>query len=101
MKHAITAIATVALAGCTSLNQAGNSAYTVRPYAVPGSGAVLCCELQVQDGKEYSSRTIEFKVVDQGYSLKVDEGESKAFRGQGIAAKAATVFPVNLGDILK
>lgn len=94
MKALILLLAAAAT-GCTSLNQAGNTAYTVRPFAGPG-GALVCCELQFQDGKEYSGRNISFQTNGEGYGLQISEGESKAFTGQGIAAKAATVLPVVL-----
>jgi hypothetical protein len=98
MKRSLIALAALLVAGCTSLNQAGNTAYTVRPFAVTGkdgaAAAVVCCELQVQDGKEYSGRVINFQTDGGGYALSIQEGESKAFVGQGIAAKAASVLPV-------
>jgi hypothetical protein len=97
----LTAIALLALAGCASLMNAGSSSYIVKTY--PGTnGAVACCELTVLDGKEYSSRNVAFQTTGTGASLVIQEGASKAFKGQAIAAKAATVFPVTgLQDLIK
>lgn len=98
-------LAAAMTAGCTSLQQAGNTAYTVKPFTVTGkdgSVALVCCELLATDGKEYATREIGFQTNGSGFQLKVIEGDSKAFKGQAIAAKAATVLPVtNLSDILK
>lgn len=100
MKCSLISLATLALVGCTSLDHAGHTSYSLRSFSAP-NGAVACCELHVQDGKEYSGRNISFQTDGSGAMLQVQEGESKAFKGQGIAAKAATVLPVNLGDALK
>lgn len=97
---ALTVLAAVASTGCASLGDAGHVAYTVRSYTDQG-GKRACCELAVADGKEFEGRTIQFRTDGTGAMFTVQEGESKAFKGQGIAAKAASVLPVNVGEVLK
>ncbi len=80
-------------AGCASLTGAGHAGATVTRDA---SGK---CALALADGKEYSGRSVAFN--GETCVLVVQEGESKAFKGQGIAAKAAAVFPVtDLANII-
>lgn len=100
MKRSLIALAVLALAGCASIDNAGHASYTVRSFKGP-DGSVACCELEVKDGKEYSGRNIGFQTNGSGAVFQVHEGESKAFKGQAIGAKALTVLPVNLGDVLK
>lgn len=92
MKTTLIALAAFALAGCASLSDAGHTAYTFEASA-------LGCKATANDGKEFKSRTI---VVNCSTGIMaVDEGESKAFKGQAISAKAAAVFPVtDLANIL-
>ena len=93
MKKTLIALAALALAGCTTLNNAGYSGITVTRNTV---GAF---DLAVHDGKEYTARVIMFNA--QTGALVVEEGASKAFKGQGVAAKAATLLPLNdIVDIL-
>jgi hypothetical protein len=81
------------LSGCASIQSAGHVVYTVKPNA---DGRY---ELTVQDGKEFSGRTIQFS--GNTGELVIQEGESKAFKGQAISAKALSVFPVtDLANIL-
>ncbi len=97
---AITVLLVVAtLAGCASLTEAGHATYTVR--AKPAAETV-CYEFESKDGKEYKGRTVQLQsACGVGATLTIMEGESKAFRGQGIAAKALNVLPVTgLADLL-
>lgn len=90
---ALAAFFVLALAtGCASLTGAGHAAYSVTPFR-DTDGTVSGCQLQVADGKEYSGRTISF--MGGTCSLAVQEGESKAFEGQAIGAKALTILPVD------
>lgn len=108
MKKSLIAIAVLALSaltGCASLEHAGHSGYTVKPYSIAGKDgaqALACCELAVNDGKEYSGRAISFQTDGAGFALQVQEGQSKAFKGQAIGAKALSVLPVTgLQDLVK
>jgi hypothetical protein len=93
MKTPCVLVAALLLAGCASTNNAGYSGYTVKPNA---DGRY---ELTVQDGKEYSGRVIQFS--GNTGELTIQEGESKAFKGQAIGAKAQAVFPItDLANIL-
>lgn len=88
-----------ALAGCASLTEAGHTRYTLRAAPV---GGTVCYEFESKDGKEYDGRRVQLQsACGVGATLTIMEGESKAFRGQGIAAKALSVLPVTgLGDLL-
>ena len=89
---ALLLLAAAILSGCASVTSAGHASYLVTRTA---NG----CELSATDGKEFASRNIAFDGKD--CTLIVEEGESKAFRGQAIAAKALAVFPVtDLANIL-
>jgi hypothetical protein len=95
------ALAVLALAGCQSLDHAGYDSYTVRSFKSE-LGMAACCELEVKSGKEYDGRAVSFQTNGSGAVLQIQEGQSKAFKGQGIAAKAASVLPVTgLQDLVK
>lgn len=101
MKTSLIALAALALAGCASLDNAGFDSYTVRSFKAD-TGMPACCELDVKSGKEYGGRVVQFQTNGAAATLVIQEGESKAFQGQGIAAKAATVLPVTgLQELLK
>ena len=83
------------LAGCGTF---GHTSYEVScKQMAPGAGNA--CDLKASDGKEFTSRTIQFNAASG--VLVVQEGESKAFAGQAIGAKAMTVLPVTgLDDLV-
>lgn len=91
------------LGGCfATLDTAGSAAYEVSPYQLAGSDKVVCCTLSIKDGKEFEGRGIVFQTDGKGWGIQINEGQSKAFKGQGIAAKAATVLPVTgLQELVK
>lgn len=92
-KALLTSCVLLALAGCASLDTAGHAAYSVKANA--GGG----WDLDAKDGKEFEGRRILFDA--KAGTLAVEEGASKAFKGQAIAAKAQAVFPVtDLANIL-
>lgn len=94
-------LALFGLSGCASLEQAGHTSYVVRPFTAP-NGSVMCCEAQFTDGKEYTGgRVITLQTTPLGVAFQVQEGESKAFRGQGIAAKAIPLPVTGLQEMLK
>lgn len=98
----LAAVAALSLAGCASLDNAGHGSANVRAVR-DQAGKVAGYELDLKDGKEYASRTVTFKVTPAGaVDLTIVEDQAKAFRGQGIAAKAASVLPTTgLADLLK
>lgn len=104
MKKTIAAVlvAAAALSGCASLTEAGNSGYSIRRATTPDGKTTTGYNLSIQDGKEYAARTVTFSATPAGsVSFTVSEQGSKAFRGQGIAAKALSVMPVTgLDDLL-
>ena len=84
------------LTGCASIEFAGHASYTVTP--TPDG---RCCIVTVRDGKEFASRDITIVKTGDDYAINIKEGESKAFPGQAIAAKALTVLPVtNLQSLI-
>lgn len=101
MKRFLIALAALALAGCASLENAGFDSYTVRSFKAE-TGMPACCELDVKSGKEYGGRVVQFQTNGAAATLVIQEGESKAFQGQGIAAKAVSVLPVTgLQDLVR
>ena len=100
MKLALILLAAL-LSGCASLSDAGHVAYTVTPIK-DAAGKVTAHELQIRDGKEFEGRQIQFQAMGEAVTLTIREGESKAFKGQAIGAKALSVMPVTgLSDLLK
>lgn len=75
------------LSGCSALQSAGRAEYTVRPFAA-ADGTVQCCEVQVVNGKEYTS--LEAHIEKRGDDWRVDLKEQgvAAFQGQAHAAGA-------------
>ncbi|HSW19538.1 MAG TPA: hypothetical protein VLJ86_20125 [Ramlibacter sp.] len=101
MKSICTLLAAALLGGCASLDTAGHAAYTVKAVTTP-EGKVTGYELAVKDGKEFEARQISFHAKGDLLGISIVEGESKAFKGQGIAAKAASVLPVtNLQELVR
>lgn len=92
MKQSLIALAVLALAGCAGTF--GHSAITVKSNTAGGY------DLDVRDGKEYANgRTIMFTAKDG--ALAMEEGPSKAFKGQALGVKAINILPtMGLGDIL-
>ena len=84
---AVLLICVVALAGCTSLQNAGTAEYSVKPF-LDGAGNAVCCEVLVRNGKEIAN--LEAHITKQGDSYSVDLKEQgvAAFKGQAIAAEA-------------
>jgi hypothetical protein len=88
------------LAGCASIQQAGNASYETAPV-LDGAGKVVGQRVTIGDGKEFASRKIQFTSEGGKTTLTVEEGQSKSFKGQALAVKALTILPVNdLGAIL-
>ena len=83
----------IVITGCAGTF--GHNAMTVT-HAPDGKG----CDLTMNDGKEFLGRDLLFD--GKTCSLVVQEGGSKAFKGQAIGAKVMTIMPVTgLDDLLK
>lgn len=84
------AIATLSmLTGCASLQFAGNASYSVKPFVVDAkTGATVCCQVDIHDGKERAS--LDLHVIKDGekYDITLSEKAVSAFAGQQIAAGA-------------
>lgn len=102
MKRSLIALAVLALAsGCASLENAGHAAYTMTAVK-DKDGTVTGYELTVKDGKEFAGRRVQFQGMGAVVTLDISEGESRAFRGQAIGAKALSVMPTTgLQDLVR
>jgi hypothetical protein len=77
------------LTGCASLYWAGASEYEVRPI-VDGKQVIGCCSLVVHSGKQYASVDARFTKNGDNYDVTLHEEQIQAFKGQAIAADAAS-----------
>lgn len=69
IRAAVVACALTALAGC-----AGQATYRIRPYQVPGSGDLICCEALVTSSRDVAQVTVHAtKTPDGGYTLDLTE----------------------------
>ena len=69
VRAAMAACALTALAGC-----AGHATYRIRPYQVPGSGDLICCEALVTSSRDVAQVTVHAtKTPDGGYTLDLTE----------------------------
>lgn len=77
----------LSLTGCASLQYAGNASYSVKPFQ-DDKGNVLCCQVDVHNGKEIAN--LEAHVIKQGndYTVDLKEQGIAAFQGQAISAGA-------------
>jgi hypothetical protein len=82
----------LACTGCTSLTQAGNTAYSFDPV-LDAAGKVAGYKFSATDGKEYAGRNISVVKSGDTIAVQVQEGASTAFQGQAIAGKALSVLP--------
>ena len=75
------------LTSCASLQYAGNASYTVKPFK-DDAGKVICCEVEVHNGKEIANLEAHISVQDGNYTVDLKEQGVAAFEGQRIAAHA-------------
>ena len=91
MKYAAILAALLAItltSGCASMQYAGTASYSVKPFTDNG-GAVMCCEVAVNNGKEIANLEAHIvKTPDGGYTVDLKEQGVAAFQGQAIAAGA-------------
>jgi len=90
MKSLFAMLITLALlAGCASIQNAGNASYSVKPFVVDAkSGASVCCEVTITDGKERASLNLHVIKTGDNYDITLAERGIQAFQGQAIAAGA-------------
>lgn len=88
MKLIIIAVLSL-LAGCSSLQYAGNASYSVKPFITDKtSGSAICCEVVITDGKERASLDLHVVKTGDSYDITLSERGITAFAGQTIAAGA-------------
>ncbi len=81
--------AALAMGGCASLENAGSSSMTLKPFVTDvKTGATVCCEVSVADGKQRASLTLSATKTGDNYAFSLDEKGVEAFQGQAIAAGA-------------
>lgn len=78
-------ICVLTLAGCASIEHAGNAEYSVEPFVTPG-GAAVCCRVSVKNGKEIAYLEAHIEKTGDNYKVDLVEKGVKAFEGQAIAA---------------
>lgn len=76
------------LPGCASLNNAGLAVYTVEPFEVDGK--TLCCKVSITNGKQIASLDAHIEKRGDDYTVDLKQRGIEAFKGQEIAATAAT-----------
>lgn len=82
----------VALSGCSSLQNAGVSEYSVKPFFV--GEEVYCCQLEIKSGREIANLTAHVKKSKDGYEIDLVVQGVKAFEGQAVSsATVGTVLP--------
>ena len=88
----------IGISGCTSLNNAGVASYQVKPMEL-SNGKVVCCDIIINNGKEYSS--LEAHVIKHGdnYEVHLNEVGIFAFEGQKIVAGVATETIKKAGSV--
>ena len=79
----------ILLVGCTTLDNAGTSSYRIKPMEL-SNGSLVCCDVQLNNGKEYAS--FEARMIKHGddYEVYVHGVNVLAFKGQEIVATATT-----------
>lgn len=78
-------IACLMLAGC-----AGQSSYTVRPYADPATGQMVCCEATVKSSRDVGAVSVHAtKQPDGSYTLDFSEHDVSA--SKPVAAQSVEV----------
>jgi hypothetical protein len=89
MKTIMVLAAVALLPGCASLEYAGNSSYSVKPWQ-DAYGRLHCCDVQVHNGKEMAAVHAHIRMTKDG-DIEVDLQEQgvTAFEGQRIASVVA------------
>lgn len=88
MKTLIISLSAIAMLGCSSLQDAGHSEYSFRPFVDP-TGNKICCEAVIRSGRELSNVSVHAVKKGDDYDISVSVSGVKAFAGQAIAAEVA------------
>jgi hypothetical protein len=86
----LAALACATLAGCASLYWAGASEYEISPIVGKDGALIGCCTLTVHSGKQYATVNAVFTKTGNDYAVSLNETQIEAFKGQAIAAGAAS-----------
>lgn len=79
------------LTGCSSLWYAGVADYRIEPLTDASGNPTGCCVLEIHDGKQYQTINANFsRSPDGSYSIALNQQVVQAFKGQAIAASAAS-----------
>jgi hypothetical protein len=82
-------ISALALAGCSSLQYAGNASYSIKPFVTDTkTGTAACCQVDIHDGKERAALDVRVIKNGENYDITFSERSVQAFAGQAIAANA-------------
>lgn len=79
----------LALGGCASLQHAGSASYTIKPMLI--GDRTVCCEVAIHNGKQYARLDATLTKTGDDYTVTLSERGVEAFRGQQIAADAASL----------
>lgn len=90
MKSGLVLVLPLLLSGCASLWWAGSSEYEVTPLLDASGHVIGCCTLKVHSGKQYQDIAATFEKKGDDYTITLNETQVQAFKGQQIAASAAT-----------
>ena len=85
MKKTLIVLSVLALTGCASIQNAGTAEYTVRPFK-DSLGGVVCCEVQVRNGKEIANLEAHISKQGDNYTVDLKEQGVAAFKGQELNA---------------
>lgn len=89
MKRMLIPLILLALTGCASLQHAGSASYTIKPMLI--DGRTVCCEVAIHNGKQYARLDATLTKSGDDYAVTLSERGVEAFRGQEIAANAASM----------
>jgi len=84
------AVVACSLSGCASLWWAGASEYQITPLQDSNGKITGCCVLTVHSGKQYATIDATFSKKGDDYDVTLHEVQVQAFKGQAIAAGAAS-----------
>ena len=87
MKHYLILLSLLMLSSCASLQYAGTASYSVKPI-VDAKGNVICCSVEVKNGKEIANLEAHIQKDGDKYTVDLKEQGVAAFAGQAIAAGA-------------